>query len=97
MDDFGSAELYDDAEGLLNLKKSHHGDRQKNSLFPKRKHALHAWLNIVVTYFNLSKPHWSIIRKSSLGERIKRSPAMAANFIDRIWPTGDEILVYLIR
>jgi len=45
------------------------------------------------TYYNFSKPHRSLTLRSPNGKRIKRTPAMAANLIEHIWPIR-EILAY---
>lgn len=66
---------------------------RKTLCFAKRKQALEAQTNIVITYYNFSKPHRSLTLRSPNGKRIKRTPAMAANLIEHIWPIR-EILAY---
>jgi IS1 family transposase len=68
---------------------------RKTLCFAKLKQYLEAQTNIVVIYYNFSRPHRSLTQRNSIGKRIKRTPAMAANLIDRIWPMG-EILAYPI-
>jgi IS1 family transposase len=66
---------------------------RKTLCFAKMKQSLEAQTNIVVTYYNFSKPHRGLTLKLSDGKRIKRTPAMAANLMDRIWPM-EEVLAY---
>ena len=79
----------------LTLRNHNRKLTRKTTCFAKIKQALEAQTNIVVTYYNFSKPHRSLTLRDSLGKRIKRTPAMAANLIDRVWPMG-EILAYPI-
>jgi len=79
----------------LTLRNHNRKVARKTLCFAKRKQALEAQTNIVITYYNFSKPHRSLTLRSPDGKRIKRTPAMAANLIDRIWPMG-EILAYPI-
>lgn len=81
----------------VNLTLRNHNRKltRKTLCFAKRKQALEAHTNIVVTYYNFSKPHRSLALMSLIGKRTKRTPAMAAKLIDRIWPLG-EILAYPI-
>jgi len=81
----------------VNLTLRNHNRKlaRKTLCFAKRKQALEAHTNIVVTYYNFSKPHRSLALRSLIGKRTKRTPAMAAKLIDRIWPLG-EILAYPI-
>lgn len=77
----------------LTLRNHNRKLTRKTLCFAKKKQALEAQTNIVVTYYNFSKPHRSLTVKSPNGTRFKKTPAMAANLIDRIWPMG-EILAY---
>ena len=77
----------------LTLRNHNRKLTRKTLCFAKRKQALEAQTNIVITYYNFSKPHRSLTLRSPNGKRIKRTPAMAANLIERIWPIR-EILAY---
>jgi IS1 family transposase len=66
---------------------------RKTLCFAKQKQALEAQTTIIITYYNFSLPHRGLTLRDSTGRRIKRTPAMAANLIDRIWPMG-EIAAY---
>jgi IS1 family transposase len=77
----------------LTLRNHNRKLTRKTLCFAKIKQALVAQTSIVITYYNFSKPHRSLTLKSFIGKRIKRTPAMAAKLIDRIWPMG-EILTY---
>jgi len=79
----------------LTLRNHHRKLTRKTLCFAKIKRSLVAQTTIVVTYYNFSRPHRGLTLRSSIGKRIKRTPAMAANLIDRIWPMG-EILAYPI-
>ena len=79
----------------LTLRNHNRKVARKTLCFAKLKQALEAQTNIVITYYNFSKPHRGLTLRSPNGKRIKRTPAMAANLIDRIWPMG-EILAYPI-
>jgi len=79
----------------LTLRNHHRKLTRKTLCFAKIKQSLVAQTTIVVTYYNFSRPHRGLTLMSSVGKRIKRTPAMAANIIDRIWPMG-EILAYPI-
>jgi len=78
-----------------NLTLRNHNRRltRKTLCFAKQKQALQAQTTIVITCYNFSLPHRGLTMRDSLGRRIKRTPAMAATLIDRIWPMG-EILAY---
>ena len=77
----------------LTLRNHNRKLTRKTLCFTKRKQALEAQTNIVITYYNFSKPHRSLTLRSPNGKRIKRTPAMATNLIERIWPIR-EILAY---
>ena len=79
----------------LTLRNHNRKLTRKTLCFAKIKRSLEAQTTIVVTYYNFSRPHRGLTLISSVGKRIKRTPAMAAHIIDRIWPMG-EILVYPI-
>lgn len=81
----------------INLTLRNHSRKltRKTLCFAKQKRALEAHVNIVITYYNFSRPHWSLTLKASDGKKINRTPAMAASLIDRIWPIG-EILAHPI-
>lgn len=66
---------------------------RKTLCFAKRKRALEAQTNITVTYYNFSRPHRGLTVREPNQKRVKRTPAMAANLIGRVWPIG-EILAY---
>lgn len=78
-----------------NLTLRNHSKKlsRKTLCFAKRKKALEAQTNIVVTYYNFSRPHRGLTLRESSGKRVKRTPGMAANLIKYIWPMG-EILSY---
>jgi IS1 family transposase len=77
----------------LTLRNHSRKITRKTLCFAKQKQALEAQTNIVISYYNFSKPHHGLTLKTGTGKRIKRTPAMAANLIDRVWPMG-EILAY---
>lgn len=79
----------------LTLRNHNRKLSRKTLCFAKQKQALEAQTNIVITYYNFSLPHRGLTLRDSIGKRIKRTPAMAAKLIDRIWPMG-EILAYPI-
>jgi len=79
----------------LTLRNHNRKLTRKTLCFAKQKQALEAQTNIVITYYNFSLPHRGLTLRASIGKRIKRTPAMAAKLIDRIWPMG-EILAYPI-
>lgn len=79
----------------LTLRNHNRKLTRKTLCFAKIKQSLEAQTAIVVTYYNFSRPHRGLTLMNSFGKRIKRTPAMAANIIDRIWPMG-EILAYPI-
>jgi IS1 family transposase len=80
-----------------NLTLRHHNRKltRKTLCFAKVKQSLVAQTTIIVTYYNFSRPHRGLTLRSSVGKRVKRTPAMAANIVNRIWPMG-EILAYPI-
>lgn len=75
----------------INLTLRNHNRKltRKTICFAKQKRMLEAHVNIVVMYYNFSRPNCSLTLKSSDGKKIERTPAMAAGLIDRIWPLGD--------
>lgn len=77
----------------LTLRNSNKKLSRKTLCFAKKKRALKAQTNITVTYYNFSRPHRGLTLRGSNGTRVKRTPAMAADLIDRVWPIG-EILAY---
>jgi len=77
----------------LTLRNHNRKLTRKTLCFAKQKQALEAQTTIIITYYNFSLPHRGLTLRDSLGRRIKRTPAMAADLIDRIWPMG-EILAY---
>jgi IS1 family transposase len=77
----------------LTLRNHNRKLTRKTLCFAKRKQALEAQTNIVTAYYNFSKPHRSLTLRSPNGKRFKRTPAMAANLIDCIWPIR-QILAY---
>jgi IS1 family transposase len=66
---------------------------RKTLCFAKRKSALEAQTNIAVTYYNFSRPHRTLTRRGPNGIRVKTTPGMAADLIERVWPIG-EILAF---
>ena len=66
---------------------------RKTLCYAKVKKSLEAQTHIVVTYYNFSKSNRGLTLKNLNGRRIKRTPAMAANLMDRIWPIK-EVLAY---
>jgi IS1 family transposase len=78
-----------------NLTLRHHNKKlaRKTLCFAKRKQSLEAQTNITVTHYNFSRPHRGLTQKGPDGKRVKRTPGMAANLIDRVWPMR-EILAY---
>jgi hypothetical protein len=79
----------------LTLRNHNRKLTRKTLCFAKIKQSLEAQTTIVVTYYNFSTPHRGLTLISSMGKKIKRTPAIAANIIDHIWPMG-EILAYPI-
>lgn len=77
----------------LTLRNQNKKLARKTLCFAKRKKSLEAQTNITVAHYNFSRPHRSLTRNGPDGKRIKRTPAMAANLIDHVWPIG-EILAY---
>jgi hypothetical protein len=66
---------------------------RKTLCVAKKKQSLETQTKIIVTYYNFSRPHRGLTLRSSLGTRIKRTPAIAAHILDRICPIS-EILAY---
>lgn len=66
---------------------------RKTLCFAKQKKALEAQTNIVVTYYNFSRPNRGLTLREPNGTRLKRTPAMAADLMDRVWPIG-QLLAY---
>jgi IS1 family transposase len=66
---------------------------RKTLCFAKTKSALQAQTSIAVVYYNFSRPHRALTRPGPNGIRVKRTPAMAADLVKRVWPI-DEILRY---
>ncbi|MHC4639442.1 MAG: IS1 family transposase, partial [Planctomycetota bacterium] len=56
---------------------------RKTLCFAKQKRALEAQANIAVTYYNFSRPNRGLTLRGPNGTRLKRTPAMAADLIDR--------------
>lgn len=77
----------------LTLRNHNRKLARKTLCFAKRKEALKAQTNIVITYYNFSRSHRSLTLRNSSGRRIKRTPAMAANLTTDIWPI-DQIMAY---
>lgn len=79
----------------VNLTLRNHNKKlvRKTLCFAKLKHALESQMNIIVTYYNFSKPHRSLTLKSVNNNPIMRTPAMFAGLMERIWPMR-EILSY---
>ena len=78
-----------------NLTLRNHNKKlaRKTLCFAKLKKALESQMNIIATYYNFSKPHRSLTLRDVNGKSIKRTPAMDAGLMDRIWPMK-EILTY---
>jgi IS1 family transposase len=77
----------------LTLRNQNKKLARKTLCFAKQKRALEAQTNIVVTYYNLSRPNRGLTLRGQNGIRIKRTPAMAAALVDRLWPLA-HILAY---
>ena len=79
----------------VNLTLRNHNKKlsRKTLCFAKQKRALEAQTNITVTYYNFSRPHRSLTLRGPNGTGLKRTPGMAADLIERVWPIG-EILAY---
>lgn len=77
----------------LTLRNFNKKLNRKTLCFAKKKRALEAQVNITTTYYNFSRPHRALTLRGKNGTRVKRTPAMAANILDRVWPIAD-ILAY---
>lgn len=66
---------------------------RKTICFAKEIQGLSAQLSIVAAYYNFSKAHCGLTIKDVYNKKIRRTPAMAAGIINRVWPLG-EILAY---
>ena len=77
----------------LTLRNFNRKLTRKTLCFAKQKRGLEAQANIAVTYYNFSRPHCGLTLRGANGRRVKRTPAMAASLISRVWPI-DEILAY---
>jgi hypothetical protein len=77
----------------LTLRNHNRKLSRKTICFAKAKKSLNAQMNITVTYCNFTKPHGSLTIKSADGRRIPRTPAMAAQICEAIWPIA-EILAF---
>ena len=69
---------------------------RKTICFAKRVQGLTAQLSIAIAYYNFSLTHSSLTIDDADNKKVKRTPAMAANIIDRVWPLG-EILLHPMR
>ena len=79
----------------VNLTLRNHNKKlaRKTLCFAKLKQALESQMNIIVAYYNFSKPHRSLTLRDEKDKPHKRTPAMVAGLMDRIWPMK-EILTY---
>jgi IS1 family transposase len=77
----------------LTLRNFNRKLTRKTLCFAKQKRGLEAQANIAVTYYNFSRPHRGLTLRGANGRRVKRTPAMAARLMTRVWPIG-EILAY---
>jgi len=80
----------------LTLRNHNRKLARKTLCFAKRKRSLEAQTSITVAYYNYSRPHRGLNRQGPNGAREKRTPAMAANVIDRVW-TISEVLEYPLK
>lgn len=76
----------------LTLRNHSRNLTRKTICFAKIKQGLLAQLCIVATYYNFSKTHCGLTI-DTVSEKIRRTPAMAAKIIDRVWSL-DEILAH---
>jgi hypothetical protein len=76
-------------KGLLISIRHNRKLTRKTLCSAKIKQVLEVQTNSVIIYYNFSKPHRGLTLKDSRGKRIKRTPAMAANLIERIWPMSE--------
>ena len=70
----------------LTLRNFNRKLTRKTLCFAKQKRGLEAQANIAVTYYNFSRPHRGLTLRGANGRRVKRTPAMAASLIRRVWP-----------
>lgn len=80
----------------LTLRNHNRKLARKTLCFAKRKRSLEAQTSITVAYYNYSRPHRGLNRQGANGVREKRTPAMAANVIDRVW-TISEVIEYPLK
>jgi IS1 family transposase len=80
----------------LTLRNHNRKLTRKTLCFAKRKKSLEAQTNITITYYDFSRPHRGLSRKGPNGYQEKRTPAMAANVIDHVWPIS-EIIEYPLK
>jgi len=74
--------------------RAHNGRLTRKTLsFSKEKSYLSASTAITSVYYNFSLPHGGLTLKDENGNKTKRTPAIAANLIERVWPL-EEILKY---
>ena len=81
----------------LTLRSQNKKLSRKTLCFAKRKKTLEAQTNISVTYYNFSRPHSGLTLKGINGSKIKRTPGMAANLIDRVWPISEILAHPLVK
>ncbi len=69
---------------------------RKTICFAEEMQGLTAQLSIAATYYNFSKTHGGLTLKGADNKKIRRTPAMAANILNRVWPLG-EILAHPMK